>query len=82
MNNLEARTLSKYEFYALIDAGLKKHNKKQLTPVPYIYKVRNRFTDQIGYVTHLTDEVWCNVVWEDGSTESYKHLSKMEVIEE
>ena len=50
-------------------------------PISYIYKVRNPYTKMIGYVTHLIDEVWCNVVWEDGFTESYKHLSKMEVIE-
>lgn len=38
-------------------------------PISYIYKVRNPFTDQIGYVTQLTDEVWCNIVWEDDEVE-------------
>lgn len=50
-------------------------------PIPYIYKVRNPFTNQLGYVTRLVDDVWCNIVWEDGYTESYKHISKVEVIE-
>ena len=52
-----------------------------MIPVPYIYKVRNPFSDQIGYVTHLRDDVWCWIVWEDGYTESYKHISQVEVIE-